>query len=880
MANGDVVRKITISATGENIDSTTRSLNQLNDASAKASAANDNLKQRNDSTSSSLVNLAAGIYVAKTAYEALGNASEKASASMGGLVTSVMNGVQSDISSLAGKVASIWQEGIDKLNSYIDLNQKAGDYGVEFYQRITKAATDAKKPANEYLDIIKNINKALDRSLGTNGLQNGSTFNTLATELQNNGNLKGQAGGVSRLNNSVDPTEQFKAAKQLLDDVFNSGQKLVGFKLAEALGGDKLVQDLKDDNFALEQIQKNIDGVKDKDIIPQATIDHAEQLKQRLEDATKYIDSWFPKSKSDWSGLGIQLQEIWTNAIENTATVLHTIDDILARMKQLSSVKFPEIPTPWKAISDYFTQGMSPEKVQSEYGVTPLDDAGRAREVGLQKLRDQMTAANTRRAITGLQHTDDIGSPDQSKPSPAADKDTTDAVDRAINALNKHIEAQKADAAAIGLGDGALASFKATAAETAAVAANGGEETAAQAAQFAKLKVAASDAADALARAKVASEISRGAQTAFLSPGDVQIANQLKGIYGDDIPAALASSEAAALRMNKAMSDMNTLARDSAAKFANDFVSGIMSGKSAMDSLVASANSLGKSLTSAGINNIIKDPTSGVGYIEAGIGIITQLFTGNSEKKKQEEADRQAAAQKAAEAAQAGQDRADNFTLQGQLSTLDTNTIAGQIQAFDLQANKQRADEARAGGQAIVALENTLAIERKQIVDKANQQVIASYKAFLDSIKTGDLSTLSPEDQLKFAKAKFSGDITGANAGNQNSINAVTQDAQNLLNIAKSFFASTTGYSEVYQSVTDAVNALVNKGSVFSGAGYAAGGLVTNGQWGVDSVTARVAGGEFITRSSSVTPTTLGALQHINRTGSLPGGDNAKLSAC
>ncbi|MGY3689941.1 hypothetical protein [Bradyrhizobium quebecense] len=133
-----------------------------------------------------------------------------------------------------------------------------------------------------------------------------------------------------------------------------------------------------------------------------------------------------------------------------------------------------------------------------------------------------------------------------------------DPVDRAINSLRKHTETQEADTRAVGLGDAALASFRATAAETSAVQANNGKETAAQAAQFAALRDRAAAAADALARAKVSSQIDFNSKTAFLSSDDVAIASQLKGIYGNDVPAALDSTYAAAIRTNNAFKGISS----------------------------------------------------------------------------------------------------------------------------------------------------------------------------------------------------------------------------------------------------------------------------------------------------------------------------------
>jgi hypothetical protein len=104
--------------------------------------------------------------------------------------------------------------------------------------------------------------------------------------------------------------------------------------------------------------------------------------------------------------------------------------------------------------------------------------------------------------------------------------DGNDAVDRAINALRRHVEQQNADTLAIGQGAGALARFRAIAAETAAVQANGGKETADQAAKFASLRNEAEAVAAALARVKVANENSFNAKTAFLSQDDLAIASQ------------------------------------------------------------------------------------------------------------------------------------------------------------------------------------------------------------------------------------------------------------------------------------------------------------------------------------------------------------------
>jgi hypothetical protein len=73
--------------------------------------------------------------------------------------------------------------------------------------------------------------------------------------------------------------------------------------------------------------------------------------------------------------------------------------------------------------------------------------------------------------------------------------------------------------------------------------------------EYLKLANAAGASAQALEQNRVNSTISFGGKTAFLTSEDVQIATQLKGLYGNDVPAAMASSEASALRLNNAMSN-------------------------------------------------------------------------------------------------------------------------------------------------------------------------------------------------------------------------------------------------------------------------------------------------------------------------------------
>ncbi len=200
-----------------------------------------------------------------------------------------------------------------------------------------------------------------------------------------------------------------------------------------------------------------------------------------------------------------------------------------------------------------------------------------------------------------------------------------DSVDRAIASLNKHIEATEADAAAVGQGTAALARFRAEAAETAAVQANGGKETAKQAEAFKLLQDGAAAAAGALAQARIDSQISFGRQTALLSETDVSIAQQLSAKFGNDIPAAMASSEAAALRFNNALHQISSSIDSNITTGLADIIDGT---KSAAQGFADMGKSILRMLEQAAIKAAIVQPlmsSLGLGLSGGGVGLLSLL---------------------------------------------------------------------------------------------------------------------------------------------------------------------------------------------------------------------------------------------------------------
>lgn len=203
----------------------------------------------------------------------------------------------------------------------------------------------------------------------------------------------------------------------------------------------------------------------------------------------------------------------------------------------------------------------------------------------------------------------------------------SDAYDRAQASIAKLTARTEAEADAQGLGAAALAETKAQAQLLTAAQQAGIPITQKVIDHMQDLAQDAGIAADALAKAKVASDISRGSQTALFTPEDLAIANQLKGIYGDDIPAAMASSQAAALKFNATIKDLGTLGQQINSGFLVDFETQIRNGATAMQALqTAGLNALGKiadKLASMAADNLWSAAFGG-----SSGGVLSSLFGG------------------------------------------------------------------------------------------------------------------------------------------------------------------------------------------------------------------------------------------------------------
>ncbi|WP_458760550.1 phage tail length tape measure family protein [Afipia sp. TerB] len=205
--------------------------------------------------------------------------------------------------------------------------------------------------------------------------------------------------------------------------------------------------------------------------------------------------------------------------------------------------------------------------------------------------------------------------------------------DSALVSSAKNAATVAAGAEALGLGAGAMARLQTEARLTEAAMQSFGKVTDEVKARITAQANAAGEAADKLARARVAASTEFGLKTAFLTPEDAQIASQLASIYGNDIPRALSSTEAAGIRAVNALRDISHVGQEINRGFLLDFTQQIRNGASAMDALqTAGLNALGKiadKLVSMAADNLWNAAFGGGGSGGLG-GLFGSLFGGSS----------------------------------------------------------------------------------------------------------------------------------------------------------------------------------------------------------------------------------------------------------
>lgn len=559
-----------------------------------------------------------------------------------GTVGFVINAVQT--------VAEAWRLGGEKLKEWTDIAERAAkvDLSTDFIQRLDKAATSAKLPIDELTAALKKLIETSTEKLGGSELQN------RLNELVKAGNFAGNS-GTGDFERATTTEQQFKAIVSLIDQAMQKGERLAALDLANTAFGPAITARLRENDDYLNRLLASAQKIEATQLVSDEDISRALDLQNRYDAAVKILEQRWHPIQDLLTAAGIKMHEVWVSIVEVVAKAVDMVTGFALKLVDMLSQAFGWIGKILDRLPDWAKTGVKAGASLTVGAVAgPVAGAAATYGTGLTtnaddaKSADAYTAAVNRLSV-GLKNVNTVQQAmaetnavqravwkDTSKAITDNAKAVADAYERALSASQKRIGMLTAEKDAVGLGAGALEEYRTRTALTIAAQQAGRKPTEELTREIEAQAKAAGAAAEALEKTKVASEIDFARKTALLGPEDVQIAQQLRGIYGNDVPAALASTEAAAIRVTGAIKE----SRDAGEDFTKTFFQGLLQGKSLMDSLADSTQQLSSKLADKAISDIFSG-----NFIQGGIegiaAIGLSLFGGNQKAKKElEEAKR------------------------------------------------------------------------------------------------------------------------------------------------------------------------------------------------------------------------------------------------
>lgn len=159
-------------------------------------------------------------------------------------------------------------------------------------------------------------------------------------------------------------------------------------------------------------------------------------------------------------------------------------------------------------------------------------------------------------------------------------------------------------------------------------------------------------------------------------------------------------------------------------------------------------------------------------------------------------------------------------------TTIDTSTEAGALARFDRYAAREREEEIKAGGQAILELERALAAERGQIVKQFADRAIEEQKralesartfldsftrdigSYLDGLRAGPDSPLTGQARVNEAQAQFDKQYALAMTGDRDALSSITGYADRLIEADRAYNTSSPAAQATFDRVTTALENL------------------------------------------------------------------------
>ncbi|MGY4469346.1 flagellar hook-basal body complex protein FliE [Bradyrhizobium sp. LB9.1b] len=361
--------------------------------------------------------------------------------------------------------------------------------------------------------------------------------------------------------------DKIKAVLAAMIQLDQIGQHAASLDLGEKMFGAQIVDRMRQGKTSAESMLATIReaSANSDGIFSNALVQRAKEVDDQLKLAHQRLSTALKPSWDDLASVMMDIKGAWADVI-----------GYIAKAVELSN-KMPRIPGMPASSTDVAAKRDALDQVNARLNGTgggllgsvnlpPLSIPGLGQiyngtTADLEAHRDRL-----QKEIAALAQGEQYGptAPSQTRGTgPAPTKISTgsdvDKLGTAADSIEKRTAALQAEAAGLDLTTAARERAKVAAQlETVAMQANAaagkgdGIVTEEQRQRIQEVTDAYGKATEAIERATVAQSVRRGRETSLLDPQDVQIANELKGLY-PDVASALNSVEASAIRTNEAM---------------------------------------------------------------------------------------------------------------------------------------------------------------------------------------------------------------------------------------------------------------------------------------------------------------------------------------
>lgn len=453
----------------------------------------------------------------------------------------------------------------ERLAEMVDVANKAQARGVsvEFFQAFVAGAKGAQDRIETFEGALERAFQATKPLLNPDwtvwdvGLAKVSAVEKAMREARELFSTDQNFSGIDLFKNSSTQDDKIRAVLVFMQQLKAIGQDLVALDIGEKMFGAKFTDEVRTGKESFDRMLRTIQEGSKLNFVSNEAAKNAKDLDDRLKDAHNTISERLKPDWDDLAGIVLRIKGLWVSVLEAVAAYKAGVPAM------------PALPGSGSA-SDLDARN-NPDPNSPAFANPTILNQGRRRRGQLPDTSAAMPAAPSEAAALDVWSlvNDFSGVPPKpdgiplprrrplEAPKPVASTVAArDPFETTVDNINKRIAALKAEADTIDANTAVRERAKAVAQlEEAAKRANtaaGMKNTEVTAAQ----RVEIEKQADALAKVAMATELARvqsslkfSAGTALLTSEDVAIAQQLRGIYGDDIPAALRTNLAPGIRL-------------------------------------------------------------------------------------------------------------------------------------------------------------------------------------------------------------------------------------------------------------------------------------------------------------------------------------------